>query len=1353
MLSPSYAAEPQIQQLSQLLRDIAAGHLQVPRFQRPPVWTAAQRLELLRSVAQGLPIGSILVWRTIRTDLQTVPRMGPHRLPDAPLGSPVRSYVLDGLQRLSTLYGALYPREGRTKDEGSDWDIYYRLEDRDFSAGPAPLPVPPDWLPLWLILDSPTLLRFQRTLLQKHADREHWLTAADALQKVLLEYKIPVIPFVTDDLDRATLAFQRINSHFTPMSMPDMLAALTYREGAEAFNLREQFAAMRSRLVGSKWEAISEQTLLDACKAALGLRLDASDVEATAHALLQPGSVGVYDEVARQLSRTAQLLTRNQLAGPVLLAAPDDMTLLTEALRSGYSEHDVWRLCVYHLYREETQLADELEEVRTLTVQRPWKVRPLFIDPLPSSFDFRSRRGKALALVLLSCRPFHAGAEEMLSAPEVLAHYGDEALPRIISTGEGIDGPENRMVCRPDEAPVLRARLLQQTALCSDEMLRSHLIDAAAKEALLRNDSVAFLHARRREIERTERFFLHGIGLPLQGSTTEPDSTGSWSQRVVLRLSRLRQRRPHLALALAKAAVERRSAPELLSDLAQAITSSRRRPFHPPLPAEMFEDDQPYWTLWTLSQDGRRALIWSGNFDRAATVLHLGEGTGIDLEGTDGAHPNAAVGSFSPDGALVAAVDSELDGEHGLRLWDAATGRLLAQDKQVRGLNVEFSPDGTQILACRSGGVASGLDGQVVLWSKARGARVLYQALSPRAQFSPDGRHILVSTSRSPKVTILSLTDGTEVHLMPPAAGSVWEDHGIAHCAFSPDGTRVLTCSEDTTGRIWGIDGQLQAVFLSHRAGLSWGNWHPDGASVATLDEHGAGWIWDVSGKAMGSFRLDEKRRWGCAWNRDGSRLMVYNFNGGRVYIFDRDGQRLAALDDDDEAIHIPRWHPDGVTVYGLSGGMLRRWSSIETPLAALIPDGVVDAAGFSPDGNTVVTAGSGNGMTLWSLDGHVLIDLPVPKASRRHVVSFSPDGTRLLTVSHSEGVKVVDLNGATTAMLRGHEQHQRSALRASFSPGGDRILTVSNDGAALLWTVDGEPQAILGDHYSGVTFGAFSPDGRRVMTVDAHGTLRLWSAQEPFLTLLPLAEQEGTHNWRNGRFGAYDQHGRLLEGRHKESTETPGAKLLGICKGIARSQYVGRWPSFSPDGDQIIFPNGQLLNGHGKKWGHVHGDRSAPAFGKNLDVNLRAVDARFSPDGQKVATAHADAARVWNRDGHLLLQIAKASGPVWLVRFNPDSHRLMTVAEGGTTVQIWDADSGELFATLPGPGDPILDAMFSPDGRHILVHAARAQLGLGILTKGYTWIWPADVAGLLALAETRIDHEPTQDELKLYLQ
>ena len=64
MPSPAYLAQPNIQRLPSLLRDIQSGEIRIPRFQRPFVWEDDQRLDLFRSIYEGIPIGSILIWRT-----------------------------------------------------------------------------------------------------------------------------------------------------------------------------------------------------------------------------------------------------------------------------------------------------------------------------------------------------------------------------------------------------------------------------------------------------------------------------------------------------------------------------------------------------------------------------------------------------------------------------------------------------------------------------------------------------------------------------------------------------------------------------------------------------------------------------------------------------------------------------------------------------------------------------------------------------------------------------------------------------------------------------------------------------------------------------------------------------------------------------------------------------------------------------------------------------------------------------------------------------------------------------------------------------------------------------------------
>src|SRR5690606_2505803 len=78
----------------------------VPRFQRPFVWTDRQRLELMESIYSGIPIGSLLVWRTRGHTLDTYQLRGTKDSVGAPQDGHYQ-YLLDGHQRVISLFTAL----------------------------------------------------------------------------------------------------------------------------------------------------------------------------------------------------------------------------------------------------------------------------------------------------------------------------------------------------------------------------------------------------------------------------------------------------------------------------------------------------------------------------------------------------------------------------------------------------------------------------------------------------------------------------------------------------------------------------------------------------------------------------------------------------------------------------------------------------------------------------------------------------------------------------------------------------------------------------------------------------------------------------------------------------------------------------------------------------------------------------------------------------------------------------------------------------------------------------------------------------------------------------------------------
>lgn len=333
--SPSYVSQPQVIDLPKLLADVRAGHIQVPRFQRPFVWEDERRVELLRSLRAGIPIGSLLVWRTSQNRLRCFEGIAGVKIP-APVPGQTVSYLLDGHQRLTTLFAAFagdpnaVPSGGDSGDEIPD-PIFFDLEAKDFVVG-NPTKV---WscLPLHLFLDAVELRKHFRT---KERDGTVATNDVDRLQAIAENVlyamqwcRIPIIPLSTDDVELATRTFHRVNSQGVPMTEVHMVAALTWGDN---FDLRETFEQRwEAEQLPDRWQPTNEQQPLNVLKGLLGMDLSRS-----------PGDLLVRRIKEKQdlASRPVELLARAMRTADVKLvhtpvSIPYQMQLTLTAIALG----------------------------------------------------------------------------------------------------------------------------------------------------------------------------------------------------------------------------------------------------------------------------------------------------------------------------------------------------------------------------------------------------------------------------------------------------------------------------------------------------------------------------------------------------------------------------------------------------------------------------------------------------------------------------------------------------------------------------------------------------------------------------------------------------------------------------------------------------------------------------------------------------------------------------------------------------------------------------------------------------------------------------------------------------------
>lgn len=226
---------PEFSLLDDLLREIEQGRVRIPRFQRGFVWKPPQILELLESVNKGYPIGSLVFWEETDAALPSGGRIGPLDVPPPP-ASGATSYVLDGQQRLSVLYGTLrlpsdFPNDAR--EEHWQWWVYYDLQGRLFKHIPGGAREPRD-MPVRALLKTVDFLREVRWIHETLGEggAAPLIEEAESLAQRLKSYKIPVMRVHRGDLGDAAEIFSRLNTRGQALSKDEMLSLQASQESA-----------------------------------------------------------------------------------------------------------------------------------------------------------------------------------------------------------------------------------------------------------------------------------------------------------------------------------------------------------------------------------------------------------------------------------------------------------------------------------------------------------------------------------------------------------------------------------------------------------------------------------------------------------------------------------------------------------------------------------------------------------------------------------------------------------------------------------------------------------------------------------------------------------------------------------------------------------------------------------------------------------------------------------------------------------------------------------------------------------------------------------------------------------------
>jgi WD40 repeat protein/serine/threonine protein kinase len=533
---------------------------------------------------------------------------------------------------------------------------------------------------------------------------------------------------------------------------------------------------------------------------------------------------------------------------------------------------------------------------------------------------------------------------------------------------------------------------------------------------------------------------------------------------------------------------------------------------------------------------------------------------------------------------------------------------------------------------------------------------------------------------------------------------------GIVHAlAFSPDGKLLATSSFDHTLKVLelGTKRVLKSLDVVSDDSLSARSvplaFSPDGRTLAALQGAGAT-LWDTSTWQV-SRRLEGARA-PLLYSPDGRTLAA--FSGSGVRLWDTSSWETHLID---LGFRGYGYWGDGALAFTRNGKMLlvcaggatsiQLWDLASRSKAGELAFLYPACLAVSPDGK-LLAAGSHStaDVGIWDLASRQRVATFTARHPAIFGIAFSPDSETVATAGCDQVITLWDVPARKMgSTLLGH---LNEVWAVAFSPDGRILASGSKDGTVKLWDAHPKPRE---ERLPGESIGAELLDLRNTRNllvsfngqVTGPGALQLWDvgngkARKSF----SVDRNPGTSR----RF-CLAPSGRTLA----MGTTNGFVRLYDCPRGkLARTIPVGDGPcsadAISPDGRlvAVVYAKDQTCS----LWNLATGAREdvLPGFSLPMDEGPA-----FSPDGRTLAYTGQDfTVKLW--DVAARRQTFTLRGHrwhVWSCAFSPDN-KLLATSSWDNDARIWDVATGKQFGpTLTGHQRGTESVSFSPDSRTLL--------------------------------------------------
>ncbi|MBF0362018.1 MAG: AAA family ATPase [Oligoflexia bacterium] len=310
------------------------------------------------------------------------------------------------------------------------------------------------------------------------------------------------------------------------------------------------------------------------------------------------------------------------------------------------------------------------------------------------------------------------------------------------------------------------------------------------------------------------------------------------------------------------------------------------------------------------------------------------------------------------------------------------------------------------------------------------------------------------------------------------------QDGRILDVNYSPDGTQIVTASNDGSAMVWNnlntntqssSSSAAASTLADHKAIVVTAEFSPDSKQIVTssYDNTARVWTFNQNTKKWESVVLDQHTDW----------VVAATFNPTNP------NQILTASTDKSAII----WELDTNT---------NQWKNI---IQLKGHNNEIIMAKFSPDGKHIVTISKiDNLIKIWSKDSLTkkwpLISTTFngPKQTITSV-NFSADSTKLVVSSNDRTAITYNLNSVTNKWFAHKELigHKQWVKDARFSSNGNQVISASLDGQARVWNlhseIDNLKSIVIDPHQRSLKHASFNFDNTQIFTSGVDHSIQIW--------------------------------------------------------------------------------------------------------------------------------------------------------------------------------------------------------------------------------------------------------------------